>query len=55
VSTADPNEYKASTRAMVKRATADVERDWGAPGVGSEWLVLYVRPFELDAADRNAK
>jgi hypothetical protein len=55
VSTADVTEYKSTTRAMVKRATLEIERDWGSPGVSSEWLVLYVRPFELDASDRGAR
>lgn len=55
VSTADVNEYKATVRPQLKRAVADVERDWGGPGATSEWLVLYVRPFELDAGDRGAR
>ena len=45
----------AATRAAVKKATLDVERDWGGPGVGGEWVVLYVRPFELDIADKGAR
>ena len=40
---------------MIKRATSDIERDWGGPSVSSEWLVLYVRPFELDIQDRGAR
>jgi len=55
VSTADVTEYKGTTRAQIKKATLDIERDWGGPGVSSEWLVLYIRPFELDIQDRGAK
>lgn len=55
VSTADVHEYKSTTRAQLKRATADVEKDWGGATVGSEWLILYVRPFELEPSDKGAK
>jgi hypothetical protein len=55
VSTADVHEYKSTTRAHIKRVTADIEKDWGGGNVGSEWLILYVRPFELEAGDRGAK
>lgn len=49
------NEYKSVTRAAIKKATTDIERDWGGPGVASEWLVLYVRPFELEISDKGAR
>ena len=57
VSTADFNEYKSTTRVQIKKATTDIERDWGAasPSVGCEWLILYVRPFELDPNDKGVK
>ncbi|KAF6250949.1 hypothetical protein COO60DRAFT_1645717 [Scenedesmus sp. NREL 46B-D3] len=55
VSSADVHEYKSTLRAQLKRVTADIERDWGGPGIGSEWVILYVRPFELEPADKNAK
>jgi hypothetical protein len=49
------HEYKSTTRAQLKRVTADIEKDWGGGAVGSEWLMLYVRPFELDTGDKGAK
>jgi hypothetical protein len=55
VNTADVHEYKGTTRAHIKRVTADIEKDWGGGNVGSEWLILYVRPFELEAGDKGAK
>lgn len=55
VSTADVHEYKSTTKSQIKRITTDIERDWGGPPVSSEWLVLYVRPFELDINDRSAR
>ncbi|WIA35160.1 hypothetical protein OEZ86_003632 [Tetradesmus obliquus] len=55
VSTADVHEYKSTLRAQLKRVTSDIEREWGGPGIGSEWLLLYVRPFELDPNDKSAR
>eukprot|EP00878_Enallax_costatus_P028549 GHUV01030842.1.p1 GENE.GHUV01030842.1~~GHUV01030842.1.p1 ORF type:complete len:447 (+),score=91.95 GHUV01030842.1:177-1517(+) len=55
VSTADVHEYKSTTRAQLKRVTADAEKDWGGAAVGSEWVILYVRPFELEPSDKAAK
>lgn len=55
MSTADAHEYKSVIRPHLKRVTADIERDWGGASVGSEWLLLYVRPFELDPGDRGAR
>eukprot|EP00879_Flechtneria_rotunda_P030265 GHRR01032877.1.p1 GENE.GHRR01032877.1~~GHRR01032877.1.p1 ORF type:complete len:274 (+),score=89.72 GHRR01032877.1:558-1379(+) len=55
VSTSDVHEYKSTLRAQLKRVTTDVERDWGGPGAGTEWLILYVRPFELEPGDKNAR
>jgi hypothetical protein len=55
VSSADVHEYKSTLRAQLRRVTADIERDWGGPGIGSEWLILFVRPFELEPADKNAR
>jgi hypothetical protein len=55
VNTADVHEYKGTTRAIIRRVTADIEKDWGGGTVGSEWLILYVRPFELEAGDKGAK
>ncbi len=54
VSTADLVEYKSSVKAAIRRAAAEVERDWGGPAVPGEWLLLYVRPFELDPGDKGA-
>lgn len=48
-------EYKSTTRAQIKKATVEIERDWGGPSVSSEWLILYIRPFELDIQDRGAR
>lgn len=56
VSTADVHEYKSTTKAQIRKAATDIEREWGgAQATGCEWLVLYVRPFELDIGDRNAR
>jgi hypothetical protein len=55
VSSADVHEYKSTLRAQLKRVTADIERDWGGPGIGSEWLILFVRPFELEPGDKSAR
>lgn len=55
VSTADVHEYKSVTRAHLKRVTGDLEKTWGGGAVGSEWLILYLRPFELDAGDKGAR
>jgi hypothetical protein len=54
VSTADVHEYKSTTRALLKKVTADIDKEWRGSTVGSEWVVLYVRPFELEANDRGA-
>lgn len=55
VSTADLHEYKSTLRTQLKRVTADIEKDWGGAAVGSEWLILYVRPFELELGDKSAR
>ncbi len=55
MSTADNNEYRSTTRAQIKKAIADIEREWGGPLIMSEWLIVYVRPFELDPQDKGAR
>jgi hypothetical protein len=54
VSTADPSEYRLTVKAQLKKVTADIEKDWGA-SVGCEWLILYVKPFEVDPGDKGAR
>jgi len=52
VSTADINEYRAQIKAQVRKALADVEREWGGPSLQSEWMVVYIRPQGLDPQDK---
>ena len=42
-------------RGAVKKALSDLERDWGGAAVTSEWMVVYLRPFELQPDDKAAK
>jgi hypothetical protein len=54
VSTADFGEYRKSLCANIKRVLADLEREWGgAGGMPLEWLVVFVRPLDLDINDRS--
>ena len=52
VSSADINEYRAHIKAQVRKALADVEREWGGPALQSEWMVVYLRPQGLDPQDK---
>lgn len=45
----------ACTRCLqIRAAIAELEAAWGK-GVSAEWMIVYVRPYELDYADKNAK
>lgn len=40
---------------QLRRAITDIEKEWGGPAAPSEWMVIFVRPFELDVLDKAAK
>jgi len=54
VSSADINEYRAHIKAQVRKALADVEREWGGPTLQSEWMIVFLRPQGLDPQDKGA-
>ena len=37
---------------QVRKALADLEREWGGPSLQSEWMVVYIRPQGLDPQDK---
>lgn len=46
---------RSTIRPLIKQVTAALERDWAGPNITSAWIIAYVRPFELETTDRNAK
>lgn len=39
---------------QIRASINDLEAAWGK-GVSAEWMIVYVRPYEVDINDKNAK
>ncbi|KAL6746613.1 hypothetical protein V8C86DRAFT_3034533, partial [Haematococcus lacustris] len=59
VSTADIQDYKAVVKPALRRALADLDREWGGAGQQGvprpHWLIIFVRPFSADPQDKGVK